>query len=135
MQLAYLTHRSAIDKELMALIRAGLARRMCPNSWADVLRELHFLRHDLRELAYLKVLKIMPVGKRPIPCIPFSPFGDRNGYAGFTPSRHYIANVYIDFMLRIRPHLDRAMACLTGTILKWDHSFKVCFLLLRLVSY
>jgi hypothetical protein len=50
---AFLTHRSGIDKKLMALIRAGVASRVSTNAWSNILRELHVREHDLHELKYL----------------------------------------------------------------------------------
>ena len=51
---------------------------------------------------------------------PFSDFGDKNGYAGYWPSRWYINTVYVDYMEHIRPALDQCVAALTGYIIKWD---------------
>lgn len=128
--LAYLTHRSGIDKTLMALIRAGTARRLCGNGWSSILRELHKRECDLRHLFYLDHIHAYQQGpvqpSRDVRFSPFSSFSDKGGYAGFVPSPRYISTVYVDFMIQIRPILDQVMSSLSGFILKWDHSFKVC---------
>ena len=54
---AFLTHRSGIDKTLMALIRAGLGHRLSSSAWSKVLREIHVREHDLREIKYLRTFK------------------------------------------------------------------------------
>jgi hypothetical protein len=136
---AFFTHRSGIDKTLMTLIRAGIAHRMSSNAWSQVLRELHIRQHDLQELKYLHAIHTKSTqwqwhsshAKEPS-YIPFSEFKDKNGYAGFSPSRWYINAIYMDFMEHIRPYLDQCVASLTGYVLKWDHSFKLVKLMMKL---
>ena len=133
---AFLTHRSGIDKTLMTLIRAGMAHRVSANAWSKILRELCVHENDLRELQYLhavqKHMKRANNGDRSNSYMLFSEFDDRNGYAGFSPSRWYITNVYMDYMQHIRPILDQCMSALTGYVIKWDHSFKLPKYLMKL---
>ena len=63
---------------------------------------------------------------------PFSAFDDRSGWAGRSPSRWYINTIYQDYMEHIRPYLDQCMSMLSAYILKWDHSFKLSKLLMKL---
>lgn len=118
----------------MALIRAGTARRLCGNGWSSILRELHKRECDIRHLHYLDHIHVKrqsplaPLANKDLRFIRFSSFGDKAGYAGFIPSPRYINTVYVDFMIQIRPILDQILSTLTGSILKWDHSFKVCVL-------
>jgi hypothetical protein len=136
---AFLTHRSGVDKTLMTLIRAGMAHRLSSSAWSNILRELHIRRHDLYELDYLQAIYRE---KKSAQCYqmyqkekiykPFSTFHDKDGYAGFYPSRWYINTVYMDYMEHIRPILDQCMASLSGYIIKWDHSFKLPKLLTKL---
>ena len=44
---AFLTHRSGIDKTLMALIRAGISHRLSASAWSKILQELHVREHDM----------------------------------------------------------------------------------------
>ena len=134
---AFLTHRSGIDKTLVTLIRAGMAHRVSSSAWGDILRELNVRRHDLRELDYLhaiykekKQASLLNIPEKKY--TPFSSFEDKDGYAGFSPSRWYISAVYMDYMEHIRPILDQCMSALTGHIIKWDHSFKLPKLLTKL---
>jgi hypothetical protein len=55
--LAYLTHRSGIDKTLMTLICAGVAHQLSSSAWSKVLREIHVYEHDFRELQYLQAVQ------------------------------------------------------------------------------
>lgn len=128
MLIAFLTHRSGIDKSLMSLIRSGVARRLCGNGWSHVLRELHHREHDILHLHYLhkiheKIVKNPHAANEPHQ--PFSDFKDRHGYAGYIPSRKYLNTVYANQIIQIRPILDRCQSSLTGAVLKWDHSFQV----------
>ncbi|KAJ7803168.1 hypothetical protein B0H13DRAFT_1931512, partial [Mycena leptocephala] len=84
---AFLTHRSGIDKSVMTLIRSTIAHGLTPNGWEHVFRELHVRKRDLAERAYLYALNARAPNKRPTRLTPFSSFSDKNGYAGFSPSR------------------------------------------------
>ena len=135
---AFLTHRSGIDKTLMTLIRAGIAHRVSSSAWSKILRELHVRRHDLQELHYLHAIhnekkKQHAVGVEDEQAYePFSEFHNKDGYAGFYPSCWYINTVYMDYMEHICPILDQCVAALTGYVLKWDHSFKIVKLMMKL---
>src|SRR5882762_8366201 len=122
----------------MTLIRAGIAHRMSSSAWSSVLRELHVREHDLQELNYLHALSVAKKRERSFGVEglhayePFSDFHDKNGYAGFYPSRWYINTVYMDYMEHIRPFLDQCVSALTGHVIKWDHSFKLPKYLMKL---
>ena len=127
---AFLTHRSGIDKTLMTLVRAGIAHRLSSSAWSKVLRELHIREHDLREIKYLYAIKREQKNHEASGTAlksyqPFSAFNDKVGYNGFSPSKKYINNIYMDYMEHIRPVLDQCMSALSGHIIKWDHSFKL----------
>ncbi|KAJ7174303.1 hypothetical protein C8R46DRAFT_88386 [Mycena filopes] len=131
---AFLTHRSGVDKTVMTLIRAGMANSMNSNSWAKVLRELHFREKDLRELNYLyAVMTEQAKGNHAVKVYePFSDFEDRSKYAGFTPHRTYITAIYVDYMDHIRSPLDQCVAALKCEFAKWDHSHKLTKYLMKL---
>jgi hypothetical protein len=113
---------------------------MSSSAWSSVLRELHVREHDLQELNYLHALSIAKKRERAqnVEGIhayePFSDFHDKDGYAGFYPSRWYINTVYMDYMEHIRPFLDQCVSALTGYIIKWDHSFKLPKFLMKLAG-
>ncbi|KAJ7213263.1 hypothetical protein C8J57DRAFT_1602153 [Mycena rebaudengoi] len=129
---AFLTHRSGIDKTLMTLVRSTIAAGLTPNAWERVLRELHVHNRDLAELSYLHALKACAPASLPSPLIPFSMFSDRDGYAGFSPSRWYINTVFVEYMGHIKPHQDQSMAALPATTISWDQSFKAVKYIARL---
>lgn len=112
----------------MSLIRSGMARRLCGNRWSHILRELHTRERDLLNTFYLHAIN-NAVARDPSKAaklhIPFSDFGDSNGYAGFYPSARYLNSVYVNHIIQIRSILDQCQSSLTGAMLKWDHSFKV----------
>jgi hypothetical protein len=55
---------------------------------------------------------------------PFSPFSDKNGYAGFSPSRWYISKLYVEYMGFIKPYQDQAMSAISLTLARMDQSYK-----------
>jgi hypothetical protein len=102
---ALLTHRSAIDKEVLSLIRA-----LCPEGTrcehiSNLLRELHLKEFDrLRLLDVHKELKKTLLNPQYDPT-PFSLFCDQDGYAGKVPTRDYIPAVYKKSHHDVRPFL------------------------------
>jgi len=121
----------------MTLIHAGMAHRVSAASWADILHELNVCNYDLHLLEYLQAIvreKQQPnrMGVQGKTYTPFSSFEDKNAYAGFYPSCWYINSIYMDYMEHIQPVLDQCMATLTGTVIKWDHSFKLSKLLTKM---
>ncbi|KAJ7637248.1 hypothetical protein DFH06DRAFT_1433264, partial [Mycena polygramma] len=121
---AFLTHRSGIDKSVMTLVRSTIAHGLTPSGWEHVFRELHVRKRDLAERAYLYALKAIPSQRRPSPLTPFSSFSNKNGYAGFSPSRWYISKLYVEYMGVIKRHQDQAMSALTLTTGQMDQSYK-----------
>jgi hypothetical protein len=135
---AFLTHRSAIDKTVMTLIRAGMAHRLSSSAWSDIMRELGVRAYDLKYLDYMHAInqvtkKHQALNLAEQPAYPtYSAFNDTFGYAGSYPSRWYLNTVYQDYMEHIRPILDQCISALTGYIIKWDQSFKLPKYLMKL---
>ena len=135
---AFLTHRSAIDKTVMTLIRAGMAHRLSSSAWSDILRELSIRAYDLKYLDYMHAInraikRLQALDLAELPTYPtYSAFGDKFGYAGSYASRWYLNTVYQDYMEHIRPILDQCISALTGYIIKWDQSFKLPKYLMKL---
>ena len=130
--IAFLTHRSGIDKRLMTLIRSTIAHGLTSNSWEAILRELHVRRRDLVERDYLHALQSSALHTLPDKLVPFSSFSDKAGYAGFSPSRWYINQVYVEYMGHIKPHQDQAMAALPVGAAHMDQSYKTIKYIARL---
>ncbi|KAJ7725545.1 hypothetical protein B0H16DRAFT_1781847 [Mycena metata] len=121
---AFLTHRSGIDKKVMTLIRSGISQGLTSHGWERILRELHVRNRDLAEQSYLHALKAA-TSDLPEPLQVFSSFSDKKGFAGFSPSRWYLNQLYVEYMNHIKPHQDQAMAAIPVTAAKWDRSYKV----------
>lgn len=115
---AFLTHRSGIDKELLELIRDGMAMGVNSNMWSTMIRTAHMRKHALRELKYCHAAATATTEadknriSRPKFEV-FSQFSDKDGYSGHYPSRSYINRVYVDYIQHIRPMLDQYMSSLT----------------------
>lgn len=131
-KIAFLTHRSSIDKKVVTLIRTGIAQGLTPHAWERVFRELHVRNRDLAEQAYVHALKACPLAQLPDKLVPFSPFSDKTGYAGFTPSRWYISSVYIDYMSYVKPYQDQSMSAISAMMAFWDQSYKIIKYLARI---
>jgi hypothetical protein len=87
------------------------------------MREMCHLDHAHRELLYLATATSSDKFHHPRP---FSKFGDKNRYAGTSPSKQYCKAVFVDWMRAHRPYFDRVIAALPATVLKGDHTFGVC---------
>ncbi|KAJ7060532.1 hypothetical protein C8F01DRAFT_988939, partial [Mycena amicta] len=129
---AFLTHRSGIDKNVMTLIRSGISQGLTPHSWERILRELHLRNRDLAEQVYLHALKAIDPDHLPIPLPIFSQHSDRAGFAGFSPSRWYISQLYVDYLNYLKPYHDQAMSAIPATIIRWDRSYKTIKYIARL---
>ena len=60
-----------------------------------------------------------------IKTLPFSPFRDRDGYAGFIPSAGYFKRFYDQLIESWSGDMQQHMAMLSARVLSVDHSFKV----------
>ncbi|KAF5342768.1 hypothetical protein D9758_017029 [Tetrapyrgos nigripes] len=123
---AFLTHRSAIDKTLLALIRTGIAHRVSSSAWEEILRELHVREHDIWELHYLQTIQheqmLDTKNSRPLKQYPpFSAFSDKGNMLDIhLPKITSIMCIWI---------LWRALDLV---LINWDHSFKVPKYMMRL---
>jgi hypothetical protein len=132
------SHRSAISKAVLNLMRTCFHGSLGPDPFADLLRENHSRTRDRLELQYLSYHHHLRNAVAPPPganipkYAPFSSFGDRTGYAGFTPSASYLRSIYIDYVNEHRDEMNQHMAMLDADILKGDASYKVrCHMLLE----
>jgi hypothetical protein len=108
----------------MTLVRSTIAHGLTANAWEKILREMNVRRRDLAERDYVHALKSCAEHTLPEKLQPFSSFLDKRGYAGFSPSRWFINQVYVEFMGHIKPHQDQAMAALPVSAARMDQSYK-----------
>jgi hypothetical protein len=127
----YLTHRSAVSKQVARILRTCVQNSTGPKRFSDMLQEWHMLKHDELELQYLDAVvdemesPTMLSSLHNMRPVPFSAFRDRSKYAGHIPSAKLLRSVYTSMIKIFRPYMDQQMAMLDGKILKGDHSFKV----------
>ncbi|CAO3620732.1 unnamed protein product [Mucor hiemalis] len=123
-----LTHRGGISKTVADLLGPCIQNSVGLERFQKILRELHMLQHDRKELQYLVDLhkKRHGISQHFIQSSPkpFSTFDDQSAYAGYIPSRTYIRAAYTAIIQAFRPKMDKHMMILEGKILKGDHSFK-----------
>jgi hypothetical protein len=128
---AFLTHRAAVDKSLIDLMRPLFDKGVRPEAFSSTLLELHAKRywqlHLLHEERYARE-KAQPsislsLNARAAPP-PFSTFGDKAGYAGAVPTGGYLAAVYMDYGASIAAYLDNEVKKRPVETLAWDASYK-----------
>lgn len=134
---AILTHKSGVSKVVADLLRPCVQNSLGPTCFAKMLRELHMLEHDRRELQYLSTIKYRRTHptvadmfeqqprRQSVTYPSFSTFNDRQGYAGHVPSAQYFGYLYNAIIDELRPSMDKEMMILDGSVLKGDHSFKI----------
>ncbi|KAF7310239.1 hypothetical protein MIND_00397600 [Mycena indigotica] len=117
-----ISHRSAIDRSQMDMMKIMFAGRFGPDPFSKMVRELKYLQHSRLESMYLHAA--LHYGLRGPRIPPFSPFRDALGFAGYAPSTKYLKSIFIAWFSSCRLYMDRIMSSLSATIIKADHTFK-----------
>lgn len=117
---AFLTRRGAISKTLLQVVRSNFADGLGSEAAAEMCLKLAAQDHDNRHLIWAFALEAHPAARWPSGDIVFPSFNP-----SMVPTRWYLKNLFVDWSSTIRAHLDQAISALSGTVLKWDHSFKV----------
>jgi hypothetical protein len=129
----FLTKRSGLDKEVVALMLTAFDESFGPSPLADFIRERHNETYCETKLLYYAQFDAVngllrdAQGNRVYPDR-FSEFGDKSGYAGYCPSGAYLQTVYIRYYEIVKPILDLEMMKRDGTVLSGDTSYKVIHL-------
>jgi hypothetical protein len=127
----FLTHRSALDHNVLTLLRATVAESLGPGPFQDILTELHKQRYEKEKARYLGQLrthlakpgtKHFFVKESPKP---FPDFDDPCGYGGFIPSSRYLVSVCKSFILQNEAQLQAQIAKAPAEVLSADETFKV----------
>lgn len=121
---AVLTHRSALSRRLLSLLRPTIFNGMGPGPISAMLRELKTEEHDLEQQNYLENHQPHLL-LRENPLRPFPIFSDPKTYAGVVPSANLLTSQYCKMMTDIRPLIDTRTSLLSQTQLQGDHSHKV----------
>ena len=132
---AFLTAHAAVDKNLVSIMRSCFATRFGPEPFTKMVAEMQFLDHAHLELLYVSALQSSPTS-HPSPSGPesFSHINDKLRYAAKTSSTQFYSAVFVDWMQAHRVFFDRVMACLTGKILRGDHTFKVIIISFHIID-
>ncbi|KAF8188822.1 hypothetical protein K438DRAFT_1764080 [Mycena galopus ATCC 62051] len=118
---AYLSTRSAIDKQVMVEVVNLFSSRVGPAPYAELYSESQRRAHAERELIWLAAAEHHGFTDLP----PFSSFDDRLGYGGSSMSVKYIRAMFVDWFSAHRIFMDRCMAANSGLKLANDHTFWV----------
>jgi hypothetical protein len=122
---AMITHRSAIDDTVFALMRTCFQNGMGAKQFSDALRTLHIRRFDHLQIQFYEMALSESVMRSPSDIKAWSSFEDRDGYAGFTPSAPWLRDLYDDFIGHERALMDQYTALQPCRVLAIDHSHKV----------
>lgn len=124
----FLTHKNALDKKVLDLMRTCFSNGMCASSFSKMIRELHCKRYHERMLSYLSRFKeTRATFLVETPVQDFPKFSEK--YGGYVPSARWFGDVFVNYSRQIRPFLDKEMMKVEATIIQLDHSFKVPALL------
>jgi hypothetical protein len=121
---AYMTHKSAVDFEIIDEMRSVYVKGVRPAGYSDMLLEWHskqYTRDFIQREAELAIAR----GLGPVSPSEFSAFSDPTGYNGTVPTGIYLAHVYKQYMKEIKPHFDREVKKRGAERLHWDASYKV----------
>jgi hypothetical protein len=100
---ALLLQKSAVDLDIVHMMRSFMNKGVRPNGFAEALLEFHTKEHArLFLLSEHENQKRKSMGH---PKVPFSHFCDKLKYAGASPTRDTVARAYLLCHARIRPHL------------------------------
>lgn len=126
---AHLTHRSGISSTLFNMLRPMFNSRMGPKATANLLQEMHRMRYDCIQLAYLEAVKRQvenPSATTFGKTLQYEPFPAYKGsYGGFTPSANYLKTIYIALQQHLEPRCRQYTSMLPANVLASDHSFKL----------
>lgn len=125
----HLTCRAGLTDRVATLLRSCLARGVSVHAFTDMIRRFHIREYERRHLCYLQMIHAQRGSVADFFKVKyerFSEFGDRNGYAGYTPSNLYFQRFYVKFIEGHAHEMDQHMAMLSARVLSVDHSHKVC---------
>ncbi|KAJ3317150.1 hypothetical protein HDV06_001964, partial [Boothiomyces sp. JEL0866] len=139
---AVLTHRAAIDKDLLKFLFSSIENSFGISAVRKQLLELSAERHHELELKYLSLLQTLKVHYdsltdaeksshfeftlaklKELP--KFSTFTDKEQYMGKVPSEKYLTTIFQDEVEKKMKYYELEMQRRTTTVLRVDHSYKV----------
>ncbi|KAG2217078.1 hypothetical protein INT45_013105 [Circinella minor] len=127
----YFTHRTGVSKDVGDVFRPYVQNALGPKRFQKVLQELQRLTHARLEFQYLNYINSRCTSPtleeiiNPPTFQTFSPYEDKDGYAGYIPSGQYLHTIYTVIINEIRHLIDKQMMVLGGRLLKGDHTFKI----------
>jgi hypothetical protein len=128
---AFLTHRAAVSKSVIDIMRPLMDKGVRPDALSSTLLELHTKRYWTEHLQYEasverdKVKGVNALNLGP-PAPRFSSFGDSAGYAGAVPTGNYLAVMYKEYAMTIETYLSNDVKKRPAKTkwLAWDASYK-----------
>ena len=128
---ALLTHKVAIDKQLISMKRPLFGGGVRPNPFWKMIAELHHKEHNVRALLheYCDEGKVAP---SKLEQMMFSGFYNKFSYNGFIPCAKWFRQCYSKYMKLIRYFQDNEMKKRVARILKIDACYKPCKKMKRL---
>jgi len=122
---ALLSHRAALDKSAMDMMRPCFDKGLKPASFSNLLLELQTKLYTKEHLeSENEVLRKRGTLFAPFGLQMFSSFGDKDLYCGAVPTGRYLSSAYCAYGDSIEKHLDREAKKRGCLRLHWDASYK-----------
>lgn len=128
---ARLSHRTALDVDVLEFMRSCFQTGMGSKQFSDALRVQHLLRYDKTHLQYLQHLAHRVLDRwRNQQYDDFLPFDNRSprGHHGYVPSGEWLRDMYDRYIEEHGLDFDQFTALLSAEVNALDHSHKVSFL-------
>ena len=120
-----LSHRNAMDKKLMSLMRACIPNGVCSLAFSKIVRELHCKRYHENMLSYFSRYRtVKTTTLNQLENVRDFPAFSEN-YGGYVPSSKWFGEMFLANFNKIREHLDKELMKIGARVLQIDHSFKV----------
>jgi hypothetical protein len=121
---AYFTWRAGIAMQLIDLMQAIFYKGTRPESFANILLEMHTKRRSKLAVKYEKRLRLDKALNKVRSYEPDSSFADPTQYCDHVPIGQYLSFVLNKFRRAIKPYLDLEVKKRSGKIFAIDAQFK-----------
>ncbi|KAF5326444.1 hypothetical protein D9611_000570 [Ephemerocybe angulata] len=131
---ARLSHRSAVDVDMVEWMRSCFQTGMGSKQFSDVLRVQHLLQYDKLHLQYLQHISKNTLDDwMGTKYAGFLPFTDRSpaGFHGYIPGGQLLRTVYDRYIEQHGHHFDQHTSLLSAEVNALDHSHKFTKYLIR----
>ncbi|KAJ3312450.1 hypothetical protein HDU76_002877, partial [Blyttiomyces sp. JEL0837] len=137
----FLTKKAAVDLEVLKLLEFGCDNTLGPANLHQFIKEKYTLRHSISMSRYyhtiehlhhsqkilrgVKEFSLLDLASLKSIVPTFSDFKKKSEYNGVYPSGSFLKVILCRYINKIRPWFDLEVQRRTGTLLSFDHTFKI----------